>query len=77
MKHAEYNILTFQDMVLLKTIQRFPVRKDLKRCKPTGDDDNNQSVIDGFADTRSDPIKRRKIYRVLDFLKTNREAYRE
>ena len=46
------------------------------RCKPNGDG-NNQSVIDGFADTRNDPIKRRKIHRVLDFLERNREAYRE
>jgi len=48
----------------------------MKRCKPNGDGDN-KSVIDGFADTRNDPIKRRKIHRVLDFLESNRDTYKE
>lgn len=33
-------------------------------------------MIDGFADTRKDPIKRKKIYRVLDFVETNKDAYK-
>jgi hypothetical protein len=76
MKNAEYNILNMQDLVLLKTIQRFPVRKDMKRCKPNGDE-GNKNMIDGFADTRNDPIKRKKIHRVLDFLEKNRDTYKE
>ena len=67
MNNIEENLMDMQDLVLLKTIQRYPVRKDMKRAKPGG-----KSLIDGFADTRKDPIKRKKIYRVLDFVETNK-----
>ena len=51
----------------------------MKRAKPgSGEDDTEvKNFIDGFADTRNDPIKRRKIHRVLDFVQVNREAYRK
>jgi len=44
----------------------------MKRAKPGA----GKNMIDGFADTRKDPIKRKKIYRVLDFVETNKDAYR-
>jgi len=72
MNNIEENLMDMQDLVLLKTIQRYPVRKDMKRAKPGG----GKNMIDGFADTRKDPIKRKKIYRVLDFVETNKVAYR-
>ncbi len=42
----------------------------MKRAKPGAGEDETEvkNFIDGFADTRNDPIKRRKIHRVLDFV---------
>jgi hypothetical protein len=42
----------------------------MKRAKPAveGGEGAGRSLIDGFADTRKDPIKRKKIHRVLDFV---------
>ena len=54
------------------------MRKDMKRAKPGVEGGvNGSSFVDGFADTRKDPIKRKKIHRVLDFLQVNKDAYRQ
>ena len=47
-------------MALLKYMQKFPVRSDIKRAK-----DGN---ISNYPDTRKNPIKRMKLERVKDFL---------
>jgi hypothetical protein len=51
----------------------------MKRTKPAieGHADTGQNLVDGFADTRKDLIKRKKIHRVLDFVQKNRKAYRQ
>ena len=49
----------------------------MKRAKPGMDGSiGGKNLIDGFADTRNDIVKRMKIHRVLDFVEVNREAYR-
>ena len=35
------------------------------------------NIVDGFADTRSDLVKRMKIRQVLDFIELNRDAYQD
>jgi hypothetical protein len=36
-----------------------------------------KNFVDGFGEVRKDPIKRKKIHRLLDFLEVNRDAYRD
>ena len=50
----------------------------MKRAVPgVSGGQTEKSFVDSFADTRKDPIKRRKIHRVLDFVEVNKEAYRQ
>ena len=53
--------------MLLKFIQGYPIRSDMKRAK-----DGN---IENYPDTRKNPIKRMKLERVVDFLQHNKTFY--
>ena len=64
-----------EDLILFRSMQKFPTRTDMMRAKPGKESDKD--LINSFADTRKDPIKRRKIHRVLDFVESNREAYKK
>lgn len=61
-----------EDFILFRSMQAFPTRIDMMRAKP-GKGSND--LINSFAG--KDPIKRRKIFRVLEFVASNREAYKK
>jgi len=57
-------------------MQRFPTRANMKRARyGLNPDLKAGNIVDAFADTRSDLVKRMKIRQVLDFIDLNREAY--
>ena len=49
-----------KDLLLLKYMQKYPVRTDIKRARD-GD-------VKNYPDTRKNPIKRMKLERVIEFL---------
>ena len=49
-----------KDLMLLKVMQKFPIRSDVKRARD-GD-------VQNYPDTRKNPVKRMKLERICEFL---------
>jgi len=78
LRKSDSNIMGVRDLILLRSMQRFPTRSNMKRARyGLNPDAKAGNIVDGFADTRSDVVKRMKIRQVLDFIELNRAVYQD
>ena len=57
------------DVILMKYMQKFPVRDNIRRAR--------EGNVDNYPDTRKNPIKRMQLERAVEFLKENQNVYAE
>jgi hypothetical protein len=58
---------SFQDFVVLKSMQNFPMRKDMKRV--------SLGNFNSYKDVARNPLMLQKLERVNGFLQTNCDVY--
>lgn len=62
LRKSDTNITSVRDLILLRSMQRFPTRSNMKRARyGLNPDPKAGNIVDGFADTRSDLVRRMKI----------------